>query len=339
MSKSMNIVLIMDRDWIPRSDPQLLEPDADTLTERHVATALRNLGHKVGIVGAGYDVAKIVNLLSEEPPDLVFNLVEQFRNDRRMDKNVAGLLELLALPFTGSGSDGLMLCRDKGLCQQLLRPHMIRCPRSVEFAPKRRVTVSKSLNFPLIVKPKYEDASDGIAKSSIVRNEQELSERGAFVHDTWNQVALVEEFIAGRELYVGVLGNKRLDVFPPRELFFGSSDLDGPQIATGKVKSDLAYRKKWQIEYGFAELTEELSERISRVSKKVYRLLHLRDYGRIDLRIDSQGRIYILEVNANPDLAYGEDFAESAERGGVEYDELIGKIVKSALRRHKTGAR
>ena len=334
MSKRLKITLLMDEAWVPQDDPQFAGDSREPLTERHVTVTLRELGHEVTVLGVGHNVPDIVRSLTDSPPDLVFNLVEQFREDRRLDKNVAGLLEMMNVPFTGSGSDGLMLCRDKGLCKRLLSLHRIQCPRFVQFAPRRRVRLPKSLSFPLIVKPQYEDASDGIAKTSVVRSEGELAERVRVVHDYWQQVAIVEEYVEGRELYAALLGNRRLTVFPARELFFGSSHDDAPRIATSKVKLDEAYRNKWQIKYGFAELDTGLSTAIERISKKVYRLLRIRDYGRIDLRVTLDNKIKVLEVNANPDVAYGDDFAESAEKAGVEYVQLIDRIVKLALRRH-----
>ena len=335
MSKSLKVLLLMDEAWVPRNDPELRDQAAEPLTERHVAGALRELGHEAAVLGVGEDVAAIVAALTESPPDLVFNLVEQFRYDRRMDKNVAGLLEMIGIPFTGSGPEGLMFCRDKGLCKQVLGPHRIRCPRFVQFPLHRNVRTPRNLEFPLIVKPQYQDASDGMAKTSIVRNEQELIERVRLVHENWAQLAIAEEYVEGRELYVSLLGNKRLTVFPARELLFGSSDENAPRIATGRVKADQAYRQKWNIEYGFAELDDALAARIARVCKRVYRLLRIRDYGRIDLRLTSDGQIKILEANANPDVAYGEDFAESAERAGVRYEQLIDRIVRLALRRYE----
>ena len=228
-----------------------------------------------------------------------------------------------------------MLRRDKALCKELLGLHRIRCPGFAQFYPNARVRTPKSLNFPLVVKPQFGDASEGIAKASIVRNPDELVERVKLVHEQWQQVAIAEEYVDGRELYVGVLGNKRRKVFPPREIFFGSSDDDAPRIATSRVKFDKAYREKWNIDYGFAELTDELADRIARVSKRACRVLRIQDYGRIDLRLTAENKIKILEANANPDLAYGEDFAEAAEKAGLKYEELIDRIVNLALRRHE----
>jgi D-alanine-D-alanine ligase len=337
MSRALKIALLMDEGWIPADDPDLSGPDREGLTERHVAMALRELGHRVRVVGVGHDVHALVGALLGEPTDVVFNLAEQFRNDRRLDAHVAGLLEMLHLPYTGAGPAGLMICRDKGLCKQLLGLHKVHCPAFVAFVPRRRLRVPKHLAYPLIVKPRFEDASDGIARTSIVHDEQALTERVRFVHEQWGQVAIAEEYVEGRELYVGVLGNERLQVFPARELRFGAAADRGPQIATRRVKTDHAYRQKWGIAYDFAELPEDVAERIARVSRRVYRLLQLRDYGRIDFRLTPAGRLHVLEANPNPEIAFGEDLAEAAERAGVGYNALIGRIVRLALRRSAAG--
>jgi len=337
MSKSLNITLIMDKAWIPAEDPDLSNDDLTPLTERHVAHSLRALGHNVRVVGVGDSVQDIVAALAQDTPDLVFNLVEQFRDDRRLDANVTALLELFGIPFTGAGSAGLMLCRDKGLCKQILNLHKIHVPAFVAYEPGERVYVPKHLNYPLIVKPQFEDASDGIAKRSLVKNETELADRVRLVHEQWRQIAIAEEYIEGRELYVALVGNKRLTVFPIRELHFGDSGDDAPCIATGRVKTDPEYRDKWNIEYRFAQLPAALSSEVARVCKRMYRLLQLRGYGRVDLRVTAEGKIKVLEVNANPDIAYGEDFAESAEKGGVKYEQLISRIVRLALRWHHHG--
>jgi len=336
MKKSLKITLLMDLDWVPRDDPQLAGDSTEPLTERHVATALREMGHEVAVVGVGGDVKQIVTALTEKPPELVFNLVEQFRYDRRLDKEVAGLLELLGVPFTGSGTEGLMLCRDKALCKELLGLHRIQCPKFVRLAPEGRIRLPKAMGFPVIVKPQFGDASEGIAKASVVDSQEDLEARVRHVHEQHQQVAIAEEYVEGRELYVSVLGNARLTVFPPRELLFGNSEGAAPRIATDRVKSDEAYREKWKISYGFARLTDEVSRMVERVAKRACRLLRIRDYGRVDLRITAENKIRVLEVNANPDVAYGDDFAESAAKAGITYNKLIDRIVNLALRRHET---
>lgn len=330
MSKSLNITLLMDEGWVPLDDPHLLRK-GPSQTERHVATALRELGHTVRVLGAGYDVQAVVRNLEENPPDLVFNLAEQFADDRRKDKNLAALLEMMDLPFTGTGSGGMMLCRDKGLCKQLLGLHSLRAPRFALVLPEQPAQLLADATFPMIVKPVFEDASDGIANASLVRDAKELAERCRHVHRRWRQAAIVEEFIDGRELYVGVLGNDRLTVLPPRELRFGQG---GPKIATRRVKADSRYRRKWNIQYGFARVSPEAMARIEDACEKVFRVLQLRDYCRVDLRLTAAGEVFVLEANPNPEIADDDEFAASAAKAGLSYNALIERIVVLARQRY-----
>ena len=334
MTQTLNVTVMMDEGYVPEDDPDFTSGALEASTERHVVVTLRGLGHEVRILPVGLDLHAIISDLTGHPPDLVFNLAEQFGNDRQMDKNLVGLLDMMGVRYTGTGPDGMMLCRDKGLCKQILSLHRIRVPDFVVVPVGKSAPVRRRLPFPMIVKPVLEDASDGIHMASIVKNLDELGQRAQLVHDQFRQAAIAEEYIEGRELYVGVLGNARLRVFPAREIHFGGADEGGPSIATSRVKWDDDYREKWAIEYDFAELDDATAARIARVSRRTYHLLQLRDFGRIDLRLTADGRIVILEVNPNPDLAYGEDFSEGAARGGVDYDSLIDRIVKLALRRY-----
>ena len=184
-----------------------------------------------------------------------------------------------------------------------------------------------------MVKPALEDSSEGISNASIVWKEDALKERVKFVHERWKQAAIAEEYIEGQELYVSILGNKRLCVLPIRECFFNLEDNKGPCLATYRVKWNAKYREKWDIKFGFAELETPLIKKIERICKKVYKVLQLRDYGRIDIRLTSDKKIFILEANSNPDLAYGEDVSDSAEKYGISYENLIKRIVNTALRR------
>ncbi|MBD3345042.1 MAG: hypothetical protein GF401_08275 [Chitinivibrionales bacterium] len=193
----------------------------------------------------------------------------------------------------------------------------------------------KSLHFPLVVKPLYEDGSEGISNASLVKDIVELEERARMVFERWNQPVIAEEYIEGRELYVGVIGNRRLAVLPPRELYFGSSDEGGPVLATYRVKWNQEYQKKWNITFGFAKLDDSARDIIARACKKAYHILQVQDYGRIDVRLTPDNKVYILEVNPNPDIAYGEEVAEAAEKIGICYNDLIDRIVRFALRRYK----
>ena len=325
---------MVDYATMPDEAPDFVGESLDQSTEYHVITTLRELGHEVSVLGVNDRVRPILDGLTEQQPDLVFNLTEQFRDRRRLDKNIAGLLEMLGVPFTGAGSAGMLLCRNKGLCKQVLGAHKIRVPGFAIFPPGKRVRVRKALKFPLVVKPLYEDGSEGISNASLVRDEPELGERASLIHERWKQPAIAEEYIAGRELYMGVLGNQRLTVLPPRELFFGNGDPGGPVLATYKVKWDKEYQERWKISFGFGELDADTFKKVARTCKRVYRLLQLQDFGRMDLRLTPEGQIAILEANPNPDIAYGEEVAEAAEKVGISYGELLDRIVRLALRRY-----
>ena len=335
MSRKLNIMVLDDEVEIPASDPDFSHPVESTKTEYHVIGALRQLGHKVSVLGAGEDINALITTLAENKPDLVFNLTEHIGGDRQQDKNIAAILDIMQIPFTGSGVSGLLLTRDKRLCKRLLSSHRIRVPGFASFPLNKTIRISKKLQYPLIVKPALEDSSEGISNSSLVANENELEKRVDFIRSKWQQPVIAEEYVGGRELYVGILGNKRLSVLSIRECIFNSEADTGPCLATYRVKFNEAYRKKWGIEFGFADLETLTLKHIERVCKKVYRVLQIQDYGRIDLRLTQQNQVFVLEANANPDLAYGEEIAESAQKAGISYVNFIDRILKAALRRYR----
>jgi D-alanine-D-alanine ligase len=335
MSRKLNVTVLVDATEITKDNPNFeVRPEVPT-TEYHVISALRNLGHEVSVLGAVSDIGTIAKTLAERKPDLVFNLTEAFDGERWLDKNIAALLEMVGVPFTGTGVAGLMLCRDKRLCKELLSLHKIRVPHFFSLPQDRKIRVAKTVRYPLVVKPALEDSSEGISNASLVNNSAELQERARLMHEKWQQPAIAEEYIEGRELYVSILGNKQLAVLPPRECSFDSDGGAGPQLATYRVKWNEQYRNKWNIRFGFAELDQTTLRNIGHVCKKVFRVLQLRDYGRIDLRLTHDNKVVILEANPNPDLAYGEEVAEAADKSGLTYEQLIGQILYIALRRYK----
>lgn len=336
MSPSMDVTVLMDAAAIPEDDPELTGKPSETLTEGHVSRALRELGHRVRVVGVADEVNSIMKAFEEHRPELVFNLTEQFADNRQLDTNVAGLMEMMKIRFTGTGSTGLLLCRDKGLCKELLGFHRVRVPRFVRVARGKAMKLPRRLPFPMIVKPTMEDGSDGISLESVVKNEEELAKRAGFVHERWQQEAIAEEYVEGRELYVGVLGNERLTVLPARGIDFGELVGQRPLVATSKVKHDAEYRQKWKIRYGAAELTGPEFGRVARVCKRIYRLLRMKDFGRIDLRMTSAGEIMFLEANPNPDMGRNEEVAEAAESAGIKYTALVDRIVRLAMKRYES---
>jgi len=313
-------------------------------TEADVLTCLRKLGHEVEAL-AVYDEVKVVfEKVDAFKPEVVFNLCETFFSDRAHEPNVPAMLELMKVPYTGAGPDALMLCKDKALAKKLLAFHRIRVARFLVSSRERPLRRLGKFAYPAFVKPIGEESSDGIARASLVKNEEEAIDRARFLHDRFESDALIEEYIDGRELYLGVLGNRRLTVFPPREMFFGQApsgteareqpvDDDAPRFATAKAKWDDAYRKKWKIRNGPAgPLPQGLERKLAELARRVYRVLHIRGLGRLDVRLTASGEVVVIEANPNPSLAKEDDFAQAAAQVGIGYEALIQKILENALR-------
>ncbi|HEY8516284.1 MAG TPA: ATP-grasp domain-containing protein [Candidatus Binatia bacterium] len=324
----------MDERRIPPDDPSDEElTTADWKTEYDVTATLEMLGHEVHMLGVGGDLNVIRRTIEEVRPDIVFNLLEDFHDVPIYDQNVVSYLEILRVPYTGCNPRGLMLARDKALSKALLASHRIPVPDYAVFRIGRRVRRPRRLNFPLIVKSLTKEGSEGIAQVSIVDSDEKLAERVRFVHERLGTHAIAERYIDGRELYVGVLGNERLQVFPVWELMFTRLPEGAPRIATERVKWNPAYQEKVGVRTAAAKnLPDELVTRIQRLAKRIYRTLQLSGYARIDLRLDAEGRVYVLEANPNPQIAYGEDFAESAEYAGIQYGALLQRIINLGLR-------
>ncbi len=335
----MHVVVLIDPEAVLPSDPQFetAAEHAVTEVEYHVTETLRDAGHEARVVPFGPDLAATAARLRDPPPDLVFNLTEHYGGNRRMDMHIVAFLEMLGVPYTGTGPEGMMLCRDKGLCKRLLLHHRVRVPDFV-ILPPGRLRVPRALSYPAVVKPALEDGSDGISRASLVRSEEELRQRAGQLHERMGQPVICEEFIPGRELYVTLLGNRRLLVLPAREVRFGrTADDGGPLIATARVKRDPAYREKWGIRYEDALLDADTNARLARLCRRIFRVLQVRDYARIDVRLREDGEAVFLEANANPDLTMGDEVSESAVRAGLSYDALIARLVRTALRRCRGG--
>jgi len=333
--KRQRILVLVREGLVP---PETMEGYSDKeiaqwKVEFDVVTTLREMGHDVQPIGVFDDLAPIRRAIREWKPHIAFMMLEEFHGLATYDSAVVAYLELMRTPYTGCNPRGLMLSRDKGLSKKILRFHRIPTPRFTVCPRGRSVKKLPRLTYPLIVKSAVEDASYGIAQSSVVRDHDALVERVEFVHRRAESDALVEEFIEGRELYVGVIGNQRLQTFPVWEMLFTGMPDDVARIATAKAKFDRKYQKKYGITTKAAyDLPPQLAAQIARVCKRVYHALNMSGYARMDLRMDAEGRIYVLEANANPNLEYGEDFAESAETAGIQYEELLQRIVNLGLR-------
>lgn len=306
--------------------------EAEWKMEYDVVETLREIGHEVQVLGIHDDLSSIRSAAESFRPHIIFNLMEAFAGVTTFDQNVVSYLELLRLPYTGCNPRGLILARDKALSKKLLAYHRIPVPEFSVVRLGRKPVLSKRLQYPLIVKSLFFEASAGISQASVVENAEQLARRVTFVHDTLGTAAIVEQFIDGRELYVGVIGNERLDSLPVWEMSFAEMPENRWRIATERVKWSAQYQKRHGIMTAAAALDPAASERIRRIAKRTYRALDLSGYARIDVRLDDAGRPYVLEANPNPNLAYGEDFAESAESCGVTYERLLDRIIALGLR-------
>ena len=298
--------------------PQELKEEEDKPTEADVLACLQRLGHEVETLAVFDDVVCIVEKLKSFAPEVVFNLTESFHSNRAHEPNIPALLELMRVKYTGARPDGLMLCKDKALAKKVLAYHRVRVPHFVISTEQRPLKRLRRFVYPAFVKPVGEESSDGIAKASFAKSEEEALERARFIHEKFHCDALIEEYIEGRELYLSVMGNRKLTVFPPREIFFHDVPEDTPKFATFKAKWDDTYRKKWGIQNGPAtELPAGLDEKLARLARKVYRVLKIRGFGRVDVRLTPAGEVVVIEANPNPSLACEDDFAQSAATAGL----------------------
>jgi len=301
-------------------------------TEYDVITTLRKAGREVHCIGVLDSLTELRAAVADWKPDVVFNLLEEFGGIVSYDQHVVAFLELLRQPYTGCNPRGLLLSRDKLLCKQLLAFHRIPTPRFAVSRKGARLHLPRKLKFPLFVKSTVEDASLGIAQASVVEDAARLKERIEFVHEQVGSDALVEEFIEGRELYVGVLGNERLTRLPVWEMVFGSLPESLAAIATRKVKWDKRYQAKYGITTRAAqELPPAVVARLDKLSRRIYRALGLSGYARMDFRVTAAGEVYVLEANANPNLEAAEDFAESARAAGMPYNDLLERLMALGL--------
>ena len=332
--KPLRILVVVHESLVP---PDSLEGYTEAQidewrTEYDVVRTLRQLGHEVRCLGVLDSLTELRSAITDWKPDLVFNLLEEFNGIVTYDQHVVAFLELMQQPYTGCNPRGLLLSRDKPLAKQLLSYHRIATPQFALLRRGVKFKVPAKLRYPLFVKSATEDASLGISQASVVEDLQHLKDRVAFIHDQLGTDALVEEYIAGREVYVGVLGNERLTRLPVRELYFGSMAENHAAIATRKVKWDRKYQEKYGIDWRTAtDLPAPVEAALDRAARRIYRALGLSGYARMDFRIREDGQVFVLEANANPNLAENDEFALSALAAGITYPELLAKILTLGL--------
>ncbi len=332
----MKIVVIMHEDLVPPEGSQSFNEreKAEWKTEYEVMSGLRKLKYQPLALGLRDDLGVLRKMLFSEQPKIVFNLLEEFAGEAVFDQHIVSYLELNRVKYTGCNPRGLMLARDKALSKKILKYHRLPTPDFLVFRFGRALRFSKKIKYPLFVKSLFEEASLGITQSSVVYNEQELKDRVEEFFAKIQGDVIAEEYIEGRELYLSILGNDRLQVFPAWELFFDRASSRTPLIATEKVKWDFNYRQKVGVRTGpAADWSESQQSQLAQLGKRVYRALGLTGYARLDLRLDKEGRAYVIEANPNPDIGDNEDFAASAQASGVSYPQLLDKIIRLGLRR------
>jgi D-alanine-D-alanine ligase len=299
-----------------------------------IAAALKANGHKVTVVGEHGDARRLIRSLARAKPDLVFNVMEMFGENVLGDVAVTGLLDLLGYRYTGCGPAELALAQDKALAKKLLAFEGILYPRFAVFSKEADLETGGNLRMPLFVKPLRMDASIGIDKKGLVHDTRSLLTRVLAIHEKCNDSALAEEYIDGRELYVGVIGNIQPTPLPPIEIDFSGMPEGMPHILDWKAKFDEKSAAFKGTKAVLANLPDELRAKLQKIAVDAYRALKVKDYGRVDLRLTEAGDIYVLEVNASCYLEAASEFATSARAAGIEYEALIQRIVDLATERY-----
>lgn len=335
-TKKLRVVVLMHPSLVPPENVEDLTENEryELKTEYDVVATLRELGHEVKPLGVADELGPIRRSIEEWHPDIVFNLLEEFHGRQEFDHHVVSFLELMQVAYTGCHPRGLMLARDKALSKKLLAYHHLTVPKFAVFPRGQRVHRPKGLEFPLIVKSQVHEASLGISQASIVDSDEKLRERVAFIHQRHGSDAIAEQYVDGREFYVGIIGNRRLEVLPIWELLFENMPPGAVPIATAHVKHNPEYQERRGIFQQHADdLDESLRAHIVKTTKNIARILDLDGYNRIDYRYAPDGKLHFLEANPNPDIAKSEEFASAAEEAGMNYQRLIQRIVDLGLQR------
>ncbi|HEV7238104.1 MAG TPA: ATP-grasp domain-containing protein [Thermoanaerobaculia bacterium] len=297
-----------------------------------ISDSLRALGHEPSTLAIDGRPETLTNVRRNDA-ELFFNLVESYAGDDTMEAHFAAYLDLIGKRYTGSGPQGSFLAIDKSIAKQIIRYHGVHTP-FFAVVNKGLVEHAQDIQFPVIVKPATEDASKGIDATSVVNSVKELLEKIGYVHEEFDSAVLLEEYIEGREIYAAVLGNEKPEALPLVELDLSKLPEGMPRIAGYEVKFDVtteAYKKTKSAPA--RDIDEATTERIQQVAVTAYRALKLRDYGRIDMRLTEDGRVYVLEANPNPWLDPAAEFAMAAKESGRSYTQMIGEIVELAMKR------
>jgi D-alanine-D-alanine ligase len=332
--KKLRVIMLADESLLPAGDLKDYSEKQRELrkTEFDVRDAIEELGHEVFSIGVSDDLSTIRGAIDAHKPDIVFNLVEEFAGIGHFDQHVVSYLELRKQAYTGCNPRGLTLARDKALTKKILAYHGLKVPEFAIFAKRRPTKRPESLAFPLFVKSLTEEGSVGISDASIVHGDEKLMERVKFIHRTTDTTALAEQFIEGREIYVGVMGNDRVTVLPPWEFVMTKKEDGAPLIASGRAKWDPEYQRQVGLKTGPARLSKKMQAKLADLSKEIYRLLGMSGYARLDYRVTEDGDAYLLEANPNPQIAKDEDFALSAKYVGINYPALIEQLIQFGMK-------
>ncbi len=312
------------------------QPSGDPMDPvvNHICDALAELGHTPVTVSVHNGVFDLLNAIEESAADLVFNVCETFADDYRLEVNVAAVMEMARIRFTGSGTAGLLLAQDKILTKQLLEYHEVLTPKFLTFDGDTFEAFGR-MTFPLIVKPARTDASIGIGRHSVVKDWDELTRRVRDIRKSFDDEALAEEFIEGREVYVGVIGTPtKPEILPVVELDWGNWKAGEPKVSDREVKFGAETEGSPRLVMA-KDIDRDLQQRLERSALLAFRALKIRDYARVDFRISTKGEAYVLEVNPNPYLEKQSELAMGAKERGLSYTQLIGRIVESAAARHQ----
>jgi D-alanine-D-alanine ligase len=338
--KPSRVLLLTHPDLVPPESLKGFSEEEINVwkTEYDVVSTLRGSGHEVMPLGVSNELRPIRDAVESFKPHVVFNLLEEFHGEAVYDHSVVSYLELIRVAYTGCNPRGLVLSRGKDLAKKLVHYHRVPTPAFAVFPIGRKIKRPPRLTLPLIVKSLNEDASMGIAQASVVETDEALAERVTFIHERIGTAAIAEQYIEGREIYVGVLGNDRRRVLPIWELQFGTLAEGNRPIATEKVKHDIEYQQRHGVEEGPAKgLPAQVAARIQGMVKRICRTLELDGYARIDFRLAPDGTPYFIEANPNPEIAKVEEFARSAQHDGIKYPDLLNRIIALGIARAKAG--
>jgi D-alanine-D-alanine ligase len=329
----LRVMVLLNKHLMP---PDTLEGITDKesrpwRTEYDVISTLKSMGHEVFPVGLLSDLSVVGKAIEEYKPQIAFNLLEEFDGQALFDQHVVSYLELMKQPYTGCNPRGLTLAHDKALTKKILSYHRIAVPGFAVFPQGHKIVRPRKLKFPLFVKSAVEEGSVGISQASVVHDDDKFKERVEFIHRQTQSHAIAEQYIEGREIYVSLIGNRNIQMYTPWELVIQNIPEGSLNIATGRLKWNSAYQKKVGLVTRAADLSPELKRKLEKLSKRIYRFLSLSGYARLDFRMTVEGEFYLLEANPNPQIALGEDFADSAKHCGLSYGQLLQKILTLGL--------